>query len=105
MKDCLISIGIATALVIAALFTVATIAPLSAVRSSSPRAKTTSSGACSTRCSELARSTEDALTDAGLIVDDARIVEYSRPAKVFPGEDIDALEAPGVRITITRLIA
>jgi Holliday junction resolvase RusA-like endonuclease len=54
--------------------------------------------------SKLQRSTEDALTDAGLIADDARIVEYSRAAKVFPGEDPEALDAPGVRIVIARLI-
>jgi Holliday junction resolvase RusA-like endonuclease len=50
--------------------------------------------------SKLARSTEDALTDAGVIADDARIVEYERLAKVFPGEDQDALEAPGVIIEL-----
>lgn len=53
--------------------------------------------------SKLARSTEDALVDAGLIADDARIVEYSRLAKVFPSEDAEALEVPGVRITIEAL--
>src|SRR5687768_10095622 len=37
--------------------------------------------------SKLARSTEDALTEAGIWRDDARVVEYSRLAKVFPGED------------------
>lgn len=50
--------------------------------------------------SKLARSTEDALTDAGIWSDDARIVEYTRLAKVYPGEDPEALEAPGVRIEI-----
>lgn len=55
--------------------------------------------------SKLARSTEDALVDAGLIVDDSRIVEFSRLAKVFPGEDPEALEAPGVRIVITARAA
>lgn len=55
--------------------------------------------------SKLLRSTEDALTDAGAIADDARIVEYSRLAKVFPNEDPEALEAPGVRIEIRRLQA
>lgn len=50
--------------------------------------------------SKLIRSTEDALVDAGLIADDARIVEYQRAAKVFPGEDLEALESPGVRIEI-----
>ncbi|MFC0677508.1 RusA family crossover junction endodeoxyribonuclease [Lysobacter korlensis] len=50
--------------------------------------------------SKLARSTEDALTDAGLWRDDARVVEYARLAKVYPGEDVDALASPGVRIRI-----
>lgn len=50
--------------------------------------------------SKLARSTEDALVDSGLISDDSRIVEYERLAKVFPGEDPEALEAPGVLIEI-----
>lgn len=52
--------------------------------------------------SKLARSTEDAITDAGLWVDDARVVEYSRLAKVFSGEDPDSLDAPGVRVRIQR---
>lgn len=52
--------------------------------------------------SKLARSTEDALSDAGLWVDDARVVEYTRLAKVFPGEDPAALASPGVRITVRR---
>lgn len=50
--------------------------------------------------SKLARSTEDALVDAGLLKDDALIVDYGRLAKAFPGEDPEALERPGVRITI-----
>lgn len=50
--------------------------------------------------SKLARSTEDALSDAGLWADDARVVEYTRLAKVFPGEDPDALQSPGVRISV-----
>ena len=53
--------------------------------------------------SKLARSTEDALVDAGLITDDARIVQYERLAKVYPGEDREALEAPGVRITVQSM--
>lgn len=53
--------------------------------------------------SKLARATEDALTSAGAIADDARIVEYSRLAKVYPNEDPEALEAPGVRITIEEV--
>lgn len=52
--------------------------------------------------SKLARSTEDALTDAGVWKDDARVVEYERLAKVYPGEDPESLDAPGVRITIWR---
>lgn len=52
--------------------------------------------------SKLVRSTEDALTDAGLWADDARVVEYARLAKVFPGEDVDALASPGVLVRIRR---
>jgi Holliday junction resolvase RusA-like endonuclease len=52
---------------------------------------------------KLARSTEDALVDAGLIRDDARIVGYDRLFKVYPNEDPEALEAPGVRIEIRQL--
>ena len=50
--------------------------------------------------SKLTRSTEDALVDAGLIADDARIVGYARQWKCYPGEDPDALEAPGVLVKI-----
>ena len=53
--------------------------------------------------SKLTRSTEDALTSSGLIADDARIVEYSRLAKVFPGEDPEALDSPGVVIHLETL--
>lgn len=52
--------------------------------------------------SKLARSTEDALSDAGVWADDARVVEYSRLAKVYPCEDPEALPSPGVRITVRR---
>lgn len=50
--------------------------------------------------SKLIRATEDALTDAGVWADDARVVEYERAAKVFPGEDHEALHIPGVRIVV-----
>lgn len=50
--------------------------------------------------SKLVRSTEDALTDAGIWRDDARVIGYSRLAKVFPGEDPEALDAPGCVIEI-----
>lgn len=50
--------------------------------------------------SKLIRSTEDALTDAGLIADDARIVMFDRAAKVYPGEGADALLSPGARIRL-----
>lgn len=53
--------------------------------------------------SKLARSTEDALVTAGVLKDDARIVEYARLAKVYPNEDPEALQAPGVKIEIRRL--
>lgn len=55
--------------------------------------------------SKLARSTEDALVTAGCITDDARIVQYERLAKVFPGEDPEALNSPGVLIQIRQMIA
>lgn len=49
--------------------------------------------------SKLARSTEDALTDAGVWTDDARVVELvSR--KVYPGEGTDALSTPGAVLRI-----
>ena len=50
--------------------------------------------------SKLARSTEDALTDAGIWKDDARVVEYELLAKRYPLEGLYALEAPGVWIMI-----
>lgn len=50
--------------------------------------------------SKLLRSTEDALTSAGFWKDDARVVEYARAAKVFPGEDPESLNVPGVRIVV-----
>lgn len=53
--------------------------------------------------SKLARSTEDALTAAGIWADDARVVEYGRLAKRYPNEGSGALEAPGVIITIERM--
>jgi Holliday junction resolvase RusA-like endonuclease len=50
--------------------------------------------------SKLLRSTEDALTTAGVYRDDALIVEYLRAAKVYAGEDRDALDSPGAVIRI-----
>jgi Holliday junction resolvase RusA-like endonuclease len=50
--------------------------------------------------SKLLRSTEDALTAAGVWRDDARIVRYTELAKVYPGEDPDALPVPGAVIEI-----
>jgi Holliday junction resolvase RusA-like endonuclease len=54
--------------------------------------------------SKLARSTEDALVTAGVLADDALIVEYDRLAKVYPNEDPESLSAPGVRIEIRRIM-
>jgi Holliday junction resolvase RusA-like endonuclease len=45
---------------------------------------------------KLARSTCDAITDAGGWADDARVVEYVRLAKVWSGYDAEALPLPGV---------
>lgn len=53
--------------------------------------------------SKLLRSTEDAITDAGLWRDDARVVEYARLAKVYLGEDAEALQSTGVRVTIWQI--
>jgi Holliday junction resolvase RusA-like endonuclease len=50
--------------------------------------------------SKLVRSTEDALTESGIILDDARIVDFGATRKVFPNEDPDALDAPGARIVL-----
>lgn len=52
---------------------------------------------------KLLRSTLDALTDAGLIADDARLVEFVRLAKVFPDEDPDAMPVPGCRIWVEKM--
>lgn len=52
--------------------------------------------------SKLLRCTEDALTDAGAIADDARIVRYRDLAKVFVG-DPEALDAPGCVIVIEQM--
>lgn len=51
--------------------------------------------------SKLIRSTEDALTKAGIYTDDARIVGYHNPRKVYVrAADPDALDQPGVVIRI-----
>lgn len=50
--------------------------------------------------SKLIRSTEDALTDAGVWEDDARVVEVVA-AKRYPGEGKDALRTPGAVIRIS----
>jgi len=52
--------------------------------------------------SKYARSTEDAMTTAGVWKDDGQVVEYVRLAKVFPNEDVHALDVPGVRITVSE---
>lgn len=49
--------------------------------------------------SKLVRSTEDALTEAGVWEDDARVVHCSS-SKVFPGEGADALAVPGAVVQI-----
>ncbi|MGH3382664.1 MAG: RusA family crossover junction endodeoxyribonuclease, partial [Actinoallomurus sp.] len=51
--------------------------------------------------SKLIRSTEDALTDAGVWADDARIVRYRDPRKIYAGSaDPDVLHAPGAVIRV-----
>lgn len=51
---------------------------------------------------KLLRSTFDALTTAGAIADDSRIVEVTA-RKVHPGEGVDALDQPGAVIRLWRL--
>ena len=53
--------------------------------------------------SKLLRSTEDALTTAGVWADDARVIEYRQLVKVFPGEHPDALDSPGAVIRVWQL--
>ncbi len=55
--------------------------------------------------SKLCRSTEDALTDAGVWADDARVVEYGRLAKVYADSpDPDALAVPGAVIRVRAYV-
>lgn len=51
---------------------------------------------------KLARSTLDALTDAGVLGDDAHAVQLVA-AKCYPGGDLDALDGPGAVITVVDL--
>lgn len=51
--------------------------------------------------SKLVRSTEDALTDAGVWRDDAQVVQcWSN--KTYPGEGVNALNSPGAVIRIVK---
>jgi Holliday junction resolvase RusA-like endonuclease len=54
--------------------------------------------------SKLVRSTEDALTDAGIWRDDARVIDCVA-GKRYPGEGPDALDAPGCVIVIETVAA
>ncbi len=54
--------------------------------------------------SKLARSTEDALTDAGIWADDARVIGYTKLWKTYPMEDVDALDTPGAVIEIREVV-
>jgi Holliday junction resolvase RusA-like endonuclease len=53
--------------------------------------------------SKLLRSTEDALTEAGVWADDARVVRYVQLEKCFPNEGPDALPVPGVVLQVWRM--
>ena len=53
--------------------------------------------------SKLARSTEDALSDAGLWADDARVVGYDGLWKLYPLEGAHALPSPGCVIEVREL--
>lgn len=52
--------------------------------------------------SKLIRSTEDALVDAGVIEDDARIIVMVA-GKVYPGEAPQSLDSPGAVIAISEI--
>jgi len=52
--------------------------------------------------SKLVRSTEDALTDAGVWEDDARVIRCWA-TKVYPGEGEDSLPSPGAVIRIEEV--
>jgi Holliday junction resolvase RusA-like endonuclease len=54
--------------------------------------------------SKIVRSTEDALTDAGVWADDSRVVELFTE-KRYANEGLDALERPGVVIRIRQIEA
>jgi Holliday junction resolvase RusA-like endonuclease len=53
---------------------------------------------------KLCRSTLDSLKQAGVVRDDSLFVEFDRVAKVYPNEDPEALQAPGVRIEIRVIV-
>lgn len=53
---------------------------------------------------KLARGVLDALKAAGVIKDDCLVVEFTRLAKVYAGEDPEALDRPGVLILIGELV-
>jgi Holliday junction resolvase RusA-like endonuclease len=73
--------------------------PVSAKRSKRPFMSVTPD------LSKLCRSTEDALTSAGVWRDDCLVAEYTRLAKVYCNEDPDALDRPGALIVILPLVA
>lgn len=54
--------------------------------------------------SKLARSTEDALQASGVIRNDSLIVDYARLAKVYCGEDPEALDIPGALVILGLLV-
>lgn len=53
---------------------------------------------------KLARGVLDALKAAGVMKDDCLVVEFTRLAKVYAGEDEEALDRPGVTITLGELV-
>ncbi|MFF1284363.1 RusA family crossover junction endodeoxyribonuclease [Streptomyces sp. NPDC058299] len=53
--------------------------------------------------SKLLRSTEDALTQAGVWADDARVIRYLDLSKTYPGLGPHALDKPGVTLLIWRV--
>jgi len=53
---------------------------------------------------KLIRACLDGLTAGGAIADDALVTEFTRVAKVYCGEDPEALDVPGAVIVLGRLV-
>jgi Holliday junction resolvase RusA-like endonuclease len=55
-------------------------------------------------CDKLLRGLLDPIVQCGLLADDARVVEFTRLAKVWSGYDRDALNTPGVLVAAVEMV-